>query len=384
MSSRKSVAGKNPEEKPKEAALKPDKQSNPAVGKEKNTMKMSLEEKIAMIDREISAIHHCFVRQGFTPLEIEHGARPILACIASAYRKRWAIGLVKFALVIAVIWAVLYFKPASGLMVFYSRIAAVKLLYPYWDFTTIHRDYECSVKNPYYVPPKLGVDDCEKCENLDFISRLSNLSSEVMNEQYLRRDTPVIVTDAMSQWPAMKKFDIQELARLYTSEPKLKDVNGCYFSSNIRSGNGNNRLFLMRAADGEFNDFYAHWENCLDDSAKALRNYYHRPYFLPRSSFLDANNWVFLSSEYNSRIFKMNPLTGVAPMIWYAQIRGRTEIRLLPRSPCDSKDLCINLVDTLNEGEILVFTDAMWNFDFVPGGGSPSESVAIGGGGTFD
>lgn len=46
------------------------------------------------------------------------------------------------------------------------------------------------------------------CDNLSGIPRKSNLSQTVMAEDFLKRDIPVIVTDAMDDWPARELFTV--------------------------------------------------------------------------------------------------------------------------------------------------------------------------------
>lgn len=41
------------------------------------------------------------------------------------------------------------------------------------------------------------------CESLEKMDRLSNVSSWVVTEDYLKNDVPFLVTDAMDDWPVM-------------------------------------------------------------------------------------------------------------------------------------------------------------------------------------
>ena len=49
------------------------------------------------------------------------------------------------------------------------------------------------------------------CEDNDVISRLTNVTHIVMTEDYLYRDRPVIVTDALIGWEASRKFNLHFL-----------------------------------------------------------------------------------------------------------------------------------------------------------------------------
>lgn len=50
-----------------------------------------------------------------------------------------------------------------------------------------------------YVPISLS----KVCESLEKMDRLSNVSSWVVTEDYLKNDVPFLVTDAMDDWPVM-------------------------------------------------------------------------------------------------------------------------------------------------------------------------------------
>ena len=56
----------------------------------------------------------------------------------------------------------------------------------------------------------------QTCENLTLISRVSNLSPAGMTEDYLKPEIPVIVTDAMTDWPAVLKFSVTFLDEVST------------------------------------------------------------------------------------------------------------------------------------------------------------------------
>lgn len=55
-----------------------------------------------------------------------------------------------------------------------------------------------------------------------------------------------------------------------------------------------------------------------------------------------------------------------------SQLKGKTQIQLKPRAPCE--DDCFILQFLLNEGETLVLGNALWEFEYLPGKG---ENVAM-------
>lgn len=87
---------------------------------------------------------------------------------------------------------------------------------PYWDWTEIY-DRDCFIENPYYVQDDISEEDCNVCRKLRTIKRVANVSQSSIGDDYLLSNLPVIVTDAMEDWDAMKKFDINFLAEVKTN-----------------------------------------------------------------------------------------------------------------------------------------------------------------------
>ena len=74
--------------------------------------------------------------------------------------------------------------------------------------TTNHSLFCCSYHNFICL---------QTCENLTLISRVSNLSPAVMTEDHLKPEIPLIVTDAMTDWPAVDKFTVKFLDEVNTN-----------------------------------------------------------------------------------------------------------------------------------------------------------------------
>ncbi len=57
-------------------------------------------------------------------------------------------------------------------------------------------------------------EDCNVCRKLRSIKRVSNVSQSDIADDYLFSNVPVIVTDAMNDWDALNKFDINFLTEV--------------------------------------------------------------------------------------------------------------------------------------------------------------------------
>lgn len=75
-------------------------------------------------------------------------------------------------------------------------------------------DRECIIDNPYYVRDEMTEEDCNVCRKLRNIKRVSNVSQSSIADDFLFSNVPVIVTDAVDDWDALKKFDINFLAEV--------------------------------------------------------------------------------------------------------------------------------------------------------------------------
>jgi hypothetical protein len=282
-----------------------------------------------------------------------------------------SVGLVAF---------VICYDPAYRWLCASSRMVAIQTL-PYWDWTKYYNE-ECLVRNPYYQgsTEQLFEEDCQVCEHMERVERISNMSQYVMADSYIKRDIPVIIMDATDQWPARQLFTLKFLHELYETEDLLKSSPPCLFTSSVHQRSLNVRSLLAMAHNGQLSQWFAHWENCEHKSVRLMRRFYRRPSFLPPMVEAINRNWIFVSSRYNAKTFKHVDMS--SPLMWMAQLRGQNKIRFTPRQPCNST--CRTFYTVLHEGETVVWTDFMWLLDYLPIDAGDHFNVAIGSGGSFD
>lgn len=82
-------------------------------------------------------------------------------------------------------------------------------------------DRECIIDNPYYVQDEMTEEDCDVCRKLRNVEKVSNVSQSSIANDYLFSNVPVIVTDAMEDWDALKKFDINFLTEVKLPFPLI-------------------------------------------------------------------------------------------------------------------------------------------------------------------
>ncbi|XP_071512947.1 uncharacterized protein, partial [Panulirus ornatus] len=207
-------------------------------------------------------------------------------------------------------------------------------------------------------------------------NRLSNASSDVVSEDYLKNDIPFIVTDAMDDWPIMntERFWFDNITEMYLSE-ELRGIYPCELTSNLRLRPDDLRGFLKKIHNPDVHRWYGHWENCNKKAAKALRQIYRRPYFIPHMVDFSDSNWVIISSDFKGKVYK--EVDFQTELLWVAQVRGWSHIRLVPREPCDH--FCPELLDTITEGQMVVVTNLLWKFEYIPGEHTDNLAVGVGG-----
>ncbi|ODN04667.1 hypothetical protein Ocin01_02026 [Orchesella cincta] len=195
------------------------------------------------------------------------------------------------------------------------------------------------------------------CETLEGIERVGNISQAAVIEQYIKRERPFIVTDAMDDWHVMKtdQFWFDNITEIYIHHNNYRV---CNIQTNLRVSYGDLGKVMRK-------------ENCQKESAKVTRQFYKRPYFISNSLDFTGSNWVMMSSDFRGRVYKKIESSDSLSMLY--QIRGFNHIRLSPRETC--RGYCPELIETLAEGEILVTTNLLWILEYIPG--EDGDNLAI-------
>ncbi|KAK6643363.1 hypothetical protein RUM43_004868 [Polyplax serrata] len=332
---------------------------------------MERSEKLKVIDEELLSFYQYCQNAGFSQSEMEVICAPLTTALRQNNMRR---NLKLFALVGIFLVCVYTASEVHSVNTHFTalgRLLMIKML-PIWDWTTMF--YEtCLISNPMYKGYSLQKEDCLTCETLDRVERISEVSFNRLLDDYLVRDRPVIVVDAMTYWPVMNThhFYFENITQTYLKNEKLMDTVPCVLISNIRPGSNDLLAFLKRLQSPTLDKWFVHWQNCDINAVKALRKFYQRPYFLSTSVAPAHFNWVLMSSDYNTKVYKQVELD--SGLIILAQLRGSTDFKLTPNSPCNGT--CPELSGSLHEGEMLVFTNFMWSFEYRPE--NQTDNVAI-------
>ncbi|KAH8040062.1 hypothetical protein HPB51_009318 [Rhipicephalus microplus] len=131
----------------------------------------------------------------------------------------------------------------------------------------------------------------------------------------------------------------------YLEDPDLKVAAVCNFRSNSRLG-FDSFLRSFSSSSG----WSAHWENCDRSGQKHLRQFYRKPSFLPLAFEMTRPNWVIASRGFSGRRFKELDFEAGSTLVWFAQVKGLSYIRLVPESICSG--ICQELELLLDASDI--------------------------------
>lgn len=288
-----------------------------------------------------------------------------------------AILSIIFASYVAFFIASYYSKPNLDVSTqLHSEIRIVyKWLVAKWMQFNNFKDFskeECALIMPDLLNSVLRpVDNCGMCHRLTEIKRVSNISKEEFLRNYAYTGVPVIITDAIKNWSALKVFNFQFLKDLYLNvkDKKLFDDNrgygredsssrlSCQFFPYRTKFKSLVEVLEMNAAQIENTPWYVGWSNCNNKYvSKILRKHYKRPYFLPDESEMSRLDWIFMGTPgYGAEIH----IDDVNNPSWQAQISGVKRWTFKPTAECLFRCPSVLYADVY-PGDIIVFDSNRW------------------------
>ncbi|XP_060062680.1 uncharacterized protein LOC132543216 [Ylistrum balloti] len=338
---------------------------------------MSLEDKLAYLDKEIRLLHRFCTESGYSQQHIARCAEPFFRPIRAAKRKKLRCHLILMAAAVAVFSALLYIDPAYRLVVSTGRLAYIKIL-PYWNWSAMF-DWNCLINNPLYTDD-LKEDDCKSCVAIEAIERASNLDSVYFGEVYLKKDVPVIVEDGLKGWPE-NNITIAKIKELYEENKVMAQHSVCNMTSSITVKKDKYHPIHRKVLDEMRNQkFFLQWENCQPKAGKMFRSeFYRRPYFMPQMVEVDTSNWLLMSrgkpkSEAQPVLIPIHK-----QLLILIQLKGEVEVHIVPDKLCETQ--CKSLTAVVAEGQILsvTMTDVLYDVLYLPYGDEENISVAISG-----
>lgn len=161
---------------------------------------------------------------------------------------------------------------------------------------------KCFLPNNYLVwEATRPISDCGYCRNVQGPLVLQNISRKEFSS-YDYSSLPIVIKNAVSNWPASKVLDLKYLKKIYERHPGSLEE-GCHFlnfHSDLKSIKDVFNMPEERANLSAGSTWYVGWSNCHPGVLNDLRKLYGRPHFLPEDAELSNTVYVFLGYELGS------------------------------------------------------------------------------------
>ncbi|CAC5404781.1 unnamed protein product [Mytilus coruscus] len=338
--------------------------------------KMSLQDKLDYVDHEIRLLHQFCKQTGYSAHKINEFAEPFVVECKKGQRK-YSFRILSLMTCIVVLFGIVSYAlvshPFGQALI---RITAIQF-YPLYEWMQIHNN-DCLVKNPLFVDQYLTEEDCQLCSDITDVKRISDLTEVQFVAEFMKTGQHVIVKDGMRDWlESMTSLTIGKIKDIYQKDPAFFDSEPCDLSTNLPYQDVDE---FMEEEHKIKQGYYISWTNCVKQTAKAMRRFYKRPYFLPSSVEMFEQNFIYFSKKYKHKeIVEFKTETAIIILL---QLKGRSTFNLFPEDLCNTS--CIPIQDTLNEGQILIAmnTHKVWTLDIQ--GTDGEENIAIGIEGNFN
>lgn len=178
-------------------------------------------------------------------------------------------------------------------------------------------------------------DNCEYCRSIRAGKRISNINPDDFEDLYAYSGSVVVVTDATKNWTALEVFNFDYFKGIYGKyDPKQKTRKCQFFPYKTNFTSLFDALSMPRERveyKPGTESWYFGWSNCNEEIASILRQHYSRPYFLPRTSELNAVDWIFMGGR---GLGAHMHLDNVRLPSWQAQLKGTKEWLIAPTPEC--------------------------------------------------
>lgn len=251
------------------------------------------------------------------------------------------------------------FKKKVLLMLFVLLLCGIFNRY----FNTIIKMFQetrCLLPNNYLVWEfTRSISNCDYCRDVEAPLILPNLTREEFRP-YAYSSRPMIVKDAIRDWPARDAYTLEFFRDLY------EQVEGAYESVEeecqflrFKSDFANLReVFAMseaRALHREGEDpWYVGWKNCHPRILDGMKRFYSVPHFLPDDAEIPCSNYIFMGYEEGAVMH----LDYISRLMWQAQIIGTKTWIVAPTPECDSE--CTSFKFTVDAADIVLLDTRIW------------------------
>lgn len=143
---------------------------------------------------------------------------------------------------------------------------------------------------------------CDYCRDVEAPLILPNLTKEEFRS-YSYSSRPMIIKNAIYDWPARKEFTLEFFRNLYERiegayESVEEECQFLHFKSNFANLREVFAMSKDRALHREGEDpWYVGWKNCHPQILDAMNKFYNVPHFLPVDAEIPYSNYIFMGYE---------------------------------------------------------------------------------------
>ncbi|KAL7736135.1 hypothetical protein ACLKA6_003686 [Drosophila palustris] len=320
------------------------------------------------LERELQEFLADCGKQKFSDDEMRYICQPLVWHFRLATLKRWTLWFLLPILAVYLLWN--YCDTCAWTASAVGRLLLIQVL-PYWNWTPYYYN-KCLIERAEPAGQHMEQsktlgrhetlwENCALCESLDTIPTASNVSYSMLESEYLERGLPVIVTDCRLE------MDLDTLLqRIQEKTPQLLSSEPCDLYSNLLL----RHLFNIDVALEKIRDYqetpstspawHLHFRNCDKRSVKASRVYGAKPYYYPKHLEPYYSSWLLMAHHMRRPLKEIY----VHGLVFVQQLSGHFELRLRPKQPCDTDNICPNLSLRLVAGECLVFPTHLWRLSY--------------------
>ncbi|XP_071452650.1 uncharacterized protein [Hetaerina americana] len=246
------------------------------------------------------------------------------------------------------------------------RLMTLPLLKFYPSLVDWHEE-QCLVRNPFYKVQNL---DCWPCEQVRSVLDLSGLKN--FTEYYHHSGIPFVVKDAVDTECTLERLQglfvenrdvfLRDAPSIYSTLPWLNDL------ATLLDPNSPSAFNVS-----QYPEMHVAWKINRISAARALREAFPRPYFVPNGTEVAIQRFIFINgAESPSHAL---PMTDFANVWVLAGGDGERLISLWPASQCSHA--CTPTSIVLQPGHILFYNWQFWRPRSLPVHGSKGMSVLL-------
>ncbi|XP_013104730.2 uncharacterized protein LOC106085178 [Stomoxys calcitrans] len=316
---------------------------------------------MASLNNDFEEFFGSLRKEKLSSREIDTICKPLHDYFQRETLKKWSLlALTLVSLFIVLLWcdSCTWFLSALG------RELLIQIL-PFWNWSKLYNT-KCLIERasvdlidnrPSTLKASTDNGNCLLCEHIDYVPTVSNITFSFLENTYLEKGLPVVITDSHD---AQNPYDLFQT--IFDNSYAFLQSSHCDVSTNLIIRKFFEAQIVLRKA-WKLLDTPDKWfiqlRNCQFAAVKSSRLFIKRPYYYPLHLEPFYSSWLIISNNYSHRQYQEILLQG---LIIVQQLSGSNNLRLIPKTACE--ELCPVINIQLKEGEAFLFTTDLWILNY--------------------